>query len=231
MEAIFTWEDFIKLALALLLLYVALKFATQIFVKLTKKTRTKRWLRRVFDRLFIFYIPVGITLLLIVFVGINILAHGIVILILGLLSFNYIKSYLNGIQFRSNPLVEKGKFLQIEDYSGEIEQLLAFGVILKGLKGKRFVNYSTIEKQGFGIKSTEEGSLRRTLYLNTKEVAINIPDLLFENPLINYNEPPELNKTDAGDRLKLVLTMEKGAKLEHIIEFLEQHKINATIHK
>ena len=169
MESIFTWNDLFKLTVTLILLYVLLKLVVNIFVKLSKKTLTKRNVRNVSDKIFVFYIPIGISLLLIVYVGINLLAHGILIFIIGLIAFTHIRAYLNGVLFRSNPLVEKGRHLVFENYQGLIERLLPFGVIVSSTRGKRFINYTEIDRHGFSIEKMEDEVHQKVLYLTMEE--------------------------------------------------------------
>ena len=40
-------------------------------------------------------------------------------------------------------------------------------MILNTEQGERFISYNEIEKQGFAIKSNNNGKLRQTLYLQT----------------------------------------------------------------
>ncbi len=231
MESIFTWNDLFKLTVTLILLYVLLKLVVNIFVKLSKKTLTKRNVRNVSEKIFVFYMPIGISMLLIVYVGINLFAHGILILIFGLITFRHIRAYLNGVLFRSNPLVEKGRHLVFENYQGLIERLLPFGVIVSSTRGKRFINYTEIERLGFSIEKMEDEVHQKVLYLTMEETKIKLLDLLFENPLVNLHHSPILKKIPGDNQYKLQFTLEKGATAEEIIAFLNQYQIKATPHK
>jgi hypothetical protein len=164
-------------------------------------------------------------------VGINLFAHGILILIFGLITFTNIRAYVNGVLFRSNPLVEKGRHLVFEKCQGFIERMLPFGVIVSGTKGKRFINYTEIERHGFSIEKMEDEAHQKVLFLTLDETKIKLMDLLFENPLVNLHHLPILKKIPGDHQYRLQFTLENGATIEDIIAFLNQHQINATTHK
>lgn len=231
MEVLFTWTDLLKFAIALGLLFGLLKVIYWFVMRLSRRVSTKIWWEKNFSRIFVLFIPVSIALLLIVYVGINFLIHGILVVAISLIGFNYIRSFLNGVIFKNNPLVRTGNQMVFENYKGTVERLLPFGVILNGHKGKKYINYTEIEKKGFGIIKDEGETQRRTLTISLDDPKINVLDLLFENPLVSFNQAPSLSQHPENKEHQLQFTLEKGVTIEEIITFLKKHKINATIFK
>lgn len=229
MESVFTWNDLFKLVLLLVGLYGLLNLIARILIMLSKKIRTKRFLRTVSERALIFYIPLGICSLIAVYVGINFLVHGILVLVVGIIFFPQVRAYLNGILFRSNSFVRVGENILFEDYAGTIERFQAFGVILDGLDGKRFINYTHMYRSGFSVKKKHDDLHHQVLHLTLEEKKTDVLDLLFENPLVNLNHLPELKKVSEPNEYKLRFTLEKGATVEELVTFLLQYGINSTI--
>jgi len=177
------------------------------------------------------YKPLSILLALAAFILVNPIIHGVLVLIAGIIVFNYIKNYTNGVFFRINPLVETGVNLVTGEHQGEIEKLLLFGVIIKVDNGERFINYTTIDKQGFCINQKEDGPMRKTIYLLEPEKSNLIMDILFESPMINFSQKPSIWKIPGEPIEQLHLTLEKGAKVEALIDYLKQYNIKSSLTK
>ncbi len=229
MEPLFDWNSFFWLLIVLVFLYLILKFIGKVTQYVFKKNSTKRKLKRLFNTVLVIYIPVAIIVIILSFLSINFIMHGVLLLAVGFIFFSYIKSYLNGVVFKTNPLVDKEVFIVTGDFEGEIENLLSFGIIINLTEGKRFINYSYIEKKGFFISQHDEGTLRNTIYLAKSANHESVLDLLFENPLISLSHKPQIKDLAEKKLLKLQLTLEKGVQLETLINYLKQHDIESYI--
>ena len=229
METGITWTDFLELLGVLLVLYWILKFLGSILRKLTRKTSTKRIIGLIFSKGLIVFKPIAAVLLSLAFIGVNYKVHGILFLIVGVLVFSYAKSYLNGIAFKTNPLVYKGAHVISGDHEGEMLQLLPFGILIQETGRKSFVNYSDLEKNGFSILSKGNDVLRTTLYLPEAVVDEVVLDLMFDNPLVSFKDVPTLEKVSGQATKKLLFSMEKGAKVDDVIAYLVQYNINPTL--
>ena len=225
MEFVFTWIDFFKFSIVLIVLFWLLKFMSIIGLRLLKRIHLKRQLKKVSQRVLLIYIPLSVILLFIAFISINYLVHGILLLVLGIIFFHHIKSYFSGILFKINPLTEEGIQLKIGNFRGSIEQLLPFGIILKEHESKRFINYSFIERHGFSIDQRAGDFLHRTLYILDDESESNVLDLMFDNPMINLTNKPSLQAIPNKEYKMLNFTLERGAKLNDFISFLQQYSI------
>ena len=231
MESIFTWNDFLRLLITLFLLYWLLKIIGKIAYKIARKNRLKRIIERVFNQLEIVYIPLSILLIMISFIAINYILHGILFLLVIIISFQHIRRYLDGVFIKISPLVEKGNILKIENFEGEIEQLLPFGMILKVTNGKRFINYTFIGSNGYEVRLKKDDLVYTTLYFPITENSDRILDILFDNPMVNLNQKPTIEIDVQQGVKKLQLTLERGAKINDLLTYLENYKIEITLTK
>jgi len=231
MEPLFTWLDLLKLILLLVFGFMVLKFVSKNTNQFLSKTSFRRKLKNSLNDIVELYKPLSILLGLTAFVLIKPLIFGAMVLISAIVLFSYIKNYIHGVFFRINPLVEIGANLLSENYQGEIEKLLLFGAIIKVENGERFISYSNIEKQGFCINQKEDGSMRKTIYLLEPNKSKLVMDILFDNPMINFNQKPSIWKTPGESIEQLHLTLEKGAKVEALIDYLNQYNIKTSLTK
>lgn len=231
MEINMTWFDFFRLGIALVLLYLALQFLSKLVLKLFKRSLYRREIKHYAEIVNELYKPLALLTIVAAFVIINYKIHGVLVLVSGIVLFQHIKNYCNGIFFKINPLVDAGVNLVTGDYQGEIEKLMPFGIIIKTQHGERYINYSTIETEGFCVNQKTDGSMRKTLYLLETEKTNEVMDLLFDNPLINFNQKPSIWNIPGESIQQIQLTLEKGAKIESVIAYLNQFNIKSSLTK
>ncbi|RMA58594.1 hypothetical protein [Ulvibacter antarcticus] len=230
METDFTWKYFGEVLIGLFALYWIFKFLTEVFVKLSRKSSTKKLIRKISTHFLTLYIPLAVLLLIISFIRIDYIVHGIIFLAAGIIGFPYIRNYLNGILIKLNPLIETGTQISTGDFKGEITELLALGAILKVPKGKHFVNYSEIQQHGFSILYKEDDAILKSIYISEAVSEKEILDLMFDNPMVNFSKPPTLKKVAGENLQRLQFTLENGAKTKDLIAYFERNNIE-TISK
>lgn len=223
-----TWERLFSLALLLLAIYWFFKLFTYAIEKFAKQNLYNKKVNTTLKKGLLLFKPTAILLLILDFVSINYITHTILLAVVCVFGFSHLKNYINGLILKLNPLINKGALIKIDNYIGEIKTMLPFGLILNTENGERFINYSFIEKKGFAIKFSDTSLLRQTLYLETKKTEDEILDLLFDNPILNYEDNPVL-KASENNKLKLQYTLETGASTEALIAFLEDNKIIASL--
>lgn len=225
----YSWKGLFYLLIGLIILFGIIKLVIRTIEKSAKKNLANKqfifWLR---NSLF-FYVPVAVIIFILGFISINYITHTIIVVLSGVFAFPYIRNYLSGIIFRSNPLVNKGALIMSTNLEGEIKRLLVLGMIVNTEQGEQYLNYSSIEDYGFTIKSNKGSVLRQTLYLKTDLKKDALLDLLFDNPILNFEEKPSLrNGLKPGD-LILKYTLESGATTEDLISFLTAHNIETSV--
>ncbi|RKS53037.1 hypothetical protein BC962_1282 [Gillisia mitskevichiae] len=225
----YSWKGLFYLFIGLLALYGIIKIVIRLIENSAKKNLTNKqfifWLR---NSLF-FYVPVAVIVFVLGFISINYITHSILILIIGIFGFPYIKNYLSGILFKSNPIVSKGALIKSKDLEGEIKQLMVLGMIVNTEYGEQYVNYKNIEEFGFTINSNKSSALRQTLYLKTILTQDAVLDILFDNPILNFEEKPSLKNGVEPEDLILKYTLESGATTQDLISFLNSKEIETKL--
>ena len=131
--------------------------------------------------------------------------------------------------FKINPLVYLGSNISTGNYNGQISKFLHFGFILNESQGDRFINYAFIDKNGFSVSQHDENAMRKILYIEEAQDMTTVLDLLFDNPLVDFSHRPTVKRLPDNSTVQLNLTLEKGAKIEALIAYLNQYKLTARV--
>lgn len=231
MEANITWFNLFKIIVILIISYIflilVLRFLPQVFKRKSVINKMTILLNKVIE----IYKPFAILLVLLSFVSINYKVYGVLFLLFLIVTFSHIKRYLYGVLFKINPLVNIGSNISTGEFKGDISKFLFFGVVINEDVGKRFINYSYIDDQGFSINQNDNASVRRTLYIYDHDKSTSILDLLFENPNVDFNNKPIIKKVPNEKTLQLQIALETGATIESLIAYLQQHNIKSSATK
>ncbi|MBO0592461.1 hypothetical protein I2486_13725 [Cellulophaga sp. E16_2] len=225
----YTWLGFRNLILILFFGYWALKL---IAFLIQKKIVTKRVNKNVLgflNKILLLYKPISILLILLGFLAINYIVHGIFLLLISAIGYPFIRNYVGGVLYKINSILAKGVSVTINDKTGEIKKFLPFGIVVNTEKGDSFINYTTIDESGYTVNSKHDTVLRQTLFIKTLLSKSELLDLLFDNPLLNYKEAPVLKELEGSDTLKLQFNLEKGIQAESLIAFLTTHQIETSL--
>lgn len=224
-----TWILFFKLFVVLLVIYVLLKFSLRVSQRVIKSAKRRNTFRIWLKRTKIVYKPIAIILLLISIISINYIAHGLIFLGIGIFGYSYIKNYLSGVLFKINPLTAEGARIKLDNIEGEIQKFLPFGIIIHTKEGEQFVQYSNIDNKGFLINRNIGGALRQSLYFDRNVDSGILLDALFDCPLVDFNQSPEIREMQNTERYRVMLTLEKGVQTAQMIRFLESKQIQAKL--
>jgi hypothetical protein len=231
METNITWLDLFNLIIILVLAFFVLKALSILLPQLASRKSVSSKVSKVSNHIIEIYKPVAILALLLAFVSVDYKVHGILLLIIIVIAYTYIKSFLNGVLFKINPLVNKGSVIKIGDFQGIIHKFLSFGIIISEDESERFINYSYINNKGFSINENEDNTMRKIIYLEDINNAETVLDKVFENPLVDYNHKPIIKPIPEENILQLQLTLEKGAQIETLIDYLNQFGIKTKLTK
>ncbi len=227
-ENIHTWKGFLALLILLIAFYWLLKvlvYATERFIK---KNVTNRKILNRLNKIVLFFKPFSVVLLLLDFISINPVNHGIFLIVIGVFGFKHINNYVNGIVLKVNPLIKERAIIESNTFQGEIKQMLPFGLVINNEAGERYINYSKIEQKGFSIKSNEHSLLRQTLYIKSQLSKDAILDMLFDNPILNNQDFPTVESSDQDQVFKLKYSLENGASSEDLVAFLKEKNITTN---
>lgn len=224
-----TWILFFELFVVLFVIYLLLKITLRVSQRVIKSAKRRNTFRIWLRRIKVVYKPVAVILLLISIISINYIAHGLIFLGIGIFGYTYIRNYLSGVLFKINPLTSEGARIQLEHVEGEIQKFLPLGIIVHTQEGEQFVQYSTIDKQGFLINRNIGGALRQSLYFDGNVDSGILLDALFDCPLVDFKQSPEIREIQNEDRYRVMLTLEKGVHTSQVIRFLENKHIQAKL--
>lgn len=223
---LYHWNDVFYLFILLLACYWGIKLVIYILERFSKKNITNKKITALLKKVVILYKPVASTILLLGFISINYITHTLLIVSIGVFGYHHIKNYISGIFFKLNPLISLGALVHIGKTNGEIRSLEPFGIIINIDSGEHYMNYSELEKKGFSVKPNKENILEQTLLLETELSKEKILDVLFDNPILDFNNKPVIVKAKEAGLLKLKYTLEKGASNEDLIAFLTEQNIS-----
>tara|TARA_R100000935_G_scaffold8167_2_gene17120 strand:- start:1363 stop:2073 length:711 start_codon:yes stop_codon:yes gene_type:complete len=224
----YTWKGLFYLFIFLLALYGIIKVLITLIENSARKNLASKkfifWLR---NSLF-FYTPLAVIVFILGFISINYITHSILVVIISVFGFQYIKNYLSGIIFKSNPIVNKGAQIRSKNIEGEIKRLMHLGMTVNTETGEQYINYTAIEKNGFTVNSNNKSNLRQTMYLSSPYSKETILDILFDNPILNFDEKPSL-KEGIQEEFILKYTLESGATQEDLMAFLISQNIQPNL--
>ena len=229
LENMNTWPGLFYVSAWLFALYWALKALHFTLRRSSGRTAIVKWGSVAVKQILILYKPIAVLIVVLDFLAINILVHGLFIVLVGALANAPIRTYVSGLLIRLNPLLRVGSVITINDFSGEVKRLMPMGMVVRTELGERFYSYSGIDRSGFTVNANDTGQHRNTLILNTQHKKSDILDLLFDNPLLNFGEPPSLRDGDYNEELKLQYTLEAGADNEDLIAFFAENEINIKL--
>ena len=224
-----TWILFFKLFVILLGIYLLLKLTLRVSQRVIRSAKRRNTFRIWLRRIKVVYKPVAVILLLISVISINYIAHGLIFMGIGIFGYSYIKNYLSGVLFKINPLTAEGARIELEGVEGEIQKFLPLGIIVHTSSGEQFVHYSKIDQHGFLINRNISGALRQSLFFDRNVDSGILLDALFDCPLVDFKQPPEIRKIQDEDRYRVMLTLEKGVNTTQIMRFLERKQIQAKL--
>lgn len=229
LTTIYSWKGLFYLFIGLLVLYALIKIVIQIIENSAKKNLANKhfifWLRNSL----LFYTPVAFLIFVLGFISINYITHSILIALIAIFAFPYIRNYLSGIIFMSNPIVSEGALIKSDNLEGEIKRLLILGMIVNSEFGEQYINYTNLEQVGFTINSNKSSALRQTLYLKTLLAKDAVLDILFDNPILNFDEKPSLKNIGDPEHFVLKYTLESGATTQDLISFLNSKEIETSL--
>lgn len=220
-QELFEWKDLWLMALVLLAVYGLVHLIRLIFDRYMKQNRIGNRLKLGSKRFELFYIPLAWLLLLIGFVSINPIWHGLFTGIAGLFAFPYLKNYVSGLFLKANPMLEIGSIVQNGETRGLINRIASLGLVLGTSTGEQFVWYSQFEKMGFAVIAQQTNQRLQSVYLRSELLPSQILEVLFDHPVLSFGQKISVRPTKRKDIFLLQFALEQGAKTEDLTTYLE----------
>ncbi len=232
----YSWMD---LLLAALLLYGVYAFLYMIKGRLQKTKRVEGFRAGVYHIItpfLLLYQPLTILVLALIFLFINPLVHGTLLLILAVAGFSRIRDYLSGRIILFNPLITVGKRMRTDKSTGVISRVSRIGLYLQTGEGLHFVNYSTLLTEGYSLITGKNIGGYYQLRLSSPSGETNalrsLADLLTTTPYLDRSFKPELSYSEKEpEKILARLSVREEKHLTELLALLKEWGFPATIAK
>ena len=197
----FSWADFFVAAILLWTLFFLLRFIAGFLSKTTFLKRYRIRVIKAIHAILLIYEPLVLLILSSIFVWINPAIHGSIMILLLLVNFNYLKSYITGRIIQLNNALSVGNRLSIQGVQGILSKVGRLGLHLKTSKGLQFFSYTHLFQEGFMMLSGEEIGGFYQLKITPSESMDKADykerflDLLITAPYLDRNFKPEVRQS------------------------------------
>lgn len=230
MESTFyTWTGLLYLLVMLVGLYLIIYLLLILLENFGKRDLSKRKIIDYLKTGLIVYKFIAAAILILGFISINYITHGLLMLFIGVFGYYHIKNYIAGVFLNMNNSLKKGASIVIGPFEGVIERLLTFGMSISTESGEHYLSYHQIETIGYTIKSGKDSILRKTVFLNTSISPEAVLDILFDNPILDLKEQPTVGPGEKPGQLKLQYTLERGSTNQDFMAFLKKYQIETSL--
>ncbi len=225
-----SWSDLFIGVLIMAAIYILLIFLAS-FTKQSYFTGNNgEAISRRLKTAIVIFEPLAIIILLVIFILIRPALHGLAVGIILLLAYFPLRNYIDGRLFLMNNKIEKGQHLKVGEVDGILQRVGRLGIVLRTGEGTRFVNYSTLIRDGYTMlkDDTSGGFHRLSLTLaetDTPEKQYRtFENKLLDCPYLDWTYKPEFemgNHPDEPQQLKFLLNKDKH--LEYFKQWVEEN--------
>ncbi len=236
LQRYYTRMDFL---LAALLLYGVYAFLYMIKERLEKTKRVEGFRAGVYNIIspfLLLYQPLTVLVLALIFLFINPLIHGTLLLVLVVAGFSRIRDYLSGRIILFNPLIGVGKRMRTDKSTGVISKISRIGLYLQTGEGLHFVNYTTLLTEGYSLITGKDIGGYYQLRLATPAGEPNalrlLSDRLTTTPYLDRSFKPELSYSEKEpEKILARLSVREEKHLTELLALLNEWGFPATIAK
>lgn len=172
----------------------------------------------------ILYELVAICILVIVFVFINPLKHGLLILVFFAAGFSSLKNFINGRLILLNNSVARADRIRTPKGEGYIAEKGRFGIYLRTTDGLLHVPYTQLAEEGFSLVSgSSMGHIfqARLSRNEKKEVGHSLYSVLATMPYLDHQQTPDL-RTSLEEEVHTNLVLLNQKYLPDLIQALDE---------
>lgn len=224
----FTWGQFLVFTIGVILFYLVLYFIKKLLIRLPFSASIKSISRGVFHNILVIYEPLSFLVLLIAFVFIKPLFHGILVFLLLLITFPYLKTYMSGRLLLLNEHIVEGTILKIKSGEGIVSHMGRMGLDLQTNEGLLRVNYANILQDGYTLVASDEiGGFYQLKVGHEEDSKLNhaqrLADLLATTPYIDWGYKPDVLPTgDVNKQLEVRVLIKEENHLYDLIALIKE---------
>lgn len=223
-----TWGQFLGLGIMILLSYIVLFFLKELVDRLPVPRNIKTKAHGVFHNILVIYEPLAFLVLLIAFIFINPLFHGLLIFLLILINFTYLKIYMSGRLLMLNEHIEEGTILRLKNGEGLVTHMGRMGLDLQTNEGLHRVSYDSILREGYVLVASDEIGGFYQLRVSSKTASkvnhtTHLADLLATTPYIDWGHKPDiLPLDDNNSEIEIRVLIKEESHLHDLIALIKE---------
>lgn len=215
------WLGFTLLAAILALVYV-LSLWVLYMPWIKTNLGTNHLLLRFFKYL---YWPIATTILVVTFILIQPVYHGLIVLIILIFGWSYLKEILTGSFIKFSQLFKLDSKYKYGNQSGKLTELSMVGGHFKSPKGVQFLTYSQMLDARLFQVMGESSALDMTIICNndgSDNFSINhIQDIIFDCPFVDHFIKPQIKKLD-DDSIQFSISTRNLVKEDQVIQYFSK---------
>jgi len=204
---------------------------------------------RKFIRIFLIILnPIALLVLAAIFVAIWPLAHGLMLGLLILFGFRYIRDYVSGKIVRFDTSMQQGRTVQTHLGTGSISRFGLTGLFIQQEEGRSRIGFTDLLEHGYTIKgnserggyfrlevvpsktlSTKEQEEARSI-LNSDQLSRKLTQALVDNPYVKPDFRVSKQQKNAEDwTIEVSVGLHRAEHLDHLVAQLIESGFKTSI--
>jgi len=214
-----TWSQWVLTTLLVLGLFWIIHFANHTFEKASLLGGWKKSTYRIIKKIYIMTEPIALLLITASFIMINPISHGIMAIVLLLLSYTIVRSYFSGKVLQLNNELHIGQKIKVATSEGFIKEIGRTGLSLQTKQGAEKVAYIQLFEKGYTLLQGKRVGGIQALFIESKEedneISIQtIKDKLWESPYLDWSFDPEIALTNIQNQFEVKVLLRERNHLE-----------------
>lgn len=221
-----SWMKWIIISVIVLLAYLFIRLLHDAAAKMSLLGGWKKVLHDIIYIIYVIAEPLGIFIVLINFVLIHPVLHGLLVLLILILGFAVIKSYFLGKMMMLYNTCYAGQKIKFNDSEGFIKEIGRTSLTLQTKQGAQHISYTQIFNKGFTqLEGKDIGGLQ-SVYIDASDVEHNniqnIKDLLWESPYLDWSFDPEVSLTSKENQFIVKVLLSERGHLDDLINLISE---------
>ena len=224
-----TWFHFFAVAFGLLMLYFFLKFMERLLNNISFSKSFQQILEKWNKRLLSGYELIVLAVLGSLFVLINPIYHGLLILFVLVFGFTHIRNYFSGRLLKMGNKIRVGSELITGGKDGIISSMDRLGLNLQTNTGVHHLQYNQLIAQGYTLRTGEDVGCYYSLLITPKgdaeykgNHATRLLDYLITAPYLDWHHKPDIRAVEGSDALKAQILVREENHLQELIALIEE---------
>lgn len=214
-----SWAKWIFTTLLVFGIYWVIRIADNIFEKASLLGGWQEKVYRFIHKVFVMAEPISLLVVLASFIFINPIVHGIMALVLLLISYEIIKSYFSGKVLQIKGELYEGQKIKVNQTEGFIQEIGRTNLTLQTKQGMEYLSYVQLFGDGYTqLQGKKIGGLQALIINgeNTEDKLTiqHIQDKLWESPYLDWSFDPEVSITNVQNQFEVKVLLREKTHLE-----------------